>query len=221
MATNYLVNIKDLDEIFLPLKTTKRADVNYVYEKTPGVFEDISNRYEPKPDPQDSPGEVIEATTTNYEKYLVPTPPGTPGYYDLKKLFCSINFRGVYYEYYSESETEDSYDYGYNDNGIIYVRIVNANLASPETNHSYTITVYRGTSTTVSQTQTITFTGPTSNWVTFTGVKDTAPITSPGCAVTVTNNNGLTDARRFVPVGYKSPRTRDPATGQYSVSIGR
>lgn len=212
MPTNFNVSTQDLDQIFLPLKTTKRPDVGFLIETSPGVFQDISNRYEPVPNPQDSPGEVIPAITTNYINSIN----------DLRLLFASINFRGVFYEYFTQSETADSYNYGFNDNGIVNVRILNANLASPETTHSYTITVFRGATNTVSQTQTITFTGNTSGWVTFTGIRDSAPISSPGVNITVSNNNGISDVTRFIPVLYGGPpRILNPASGTISIGIGR
>lgn len=80
MASGYLVNSTDLDDIFLALETTKRADVGY---SVGGV--DISNRYEPSSG-GDQIGYDTHYTSTGTDlrylfragSYVPPTPTPTP-----------------------------------------------------------------------------------------------------------------------------------------------
>lgn len=188
MATFFTNNLQDLDSLFLPRVSAKRADVGFKVEVSPGVFEDVSNRYEPIQ--EDSRPDV------DFENQST----------DLSKLFCSIDYRQVAYEYYTVPETIDKYAYGLNNNGQVHVRIVQGNLNSPGSTHSYTITLYNKSSYTVIASSTISFTGNTSNWVSFIGQKTGGYQIDTGIhTLTVKDNasGGLTDIRRAISVGYE------------------
>ncbi len=190
MPTNFTFNSQDLDALYLPLVTTKRADVGFLVETSPGVFTDVSNRYEP----------IVEdpRPDVNYQSSTI----------DLSKLFCPIDYRQVSYEYYTVSETVDKYNYGFNNNGQVWIRIVNANLNSPGPSHSYTITLYNGTTNTVLATQNISFTGNTSSWVSFIGQTTGGYQINEGInTITVKDNGpgGITDVKRQISVAYAGP----------------
>lgn len=195
MATNFSYNAKDLDTLYLPRVSTKRADVGFLVETSPGVFVDVSERYEPI---QESP-----LPNVYFENNTI----------DLSKLFCPIDYRQVEYEYYTVSETIDKYDYGYNNNGEVHIRIKNANLNSPGSSHSYTITLYNGETSTVIGTTTISFSGNTSSWVSFTKAGGYS-INQGINTITVKDNapTGIADIKRRISVAYAGPPAVTSAT---------
>lgn len=118
MPSNFKANNTDLDSIFLPLRTTKRANVGYSVAGT-----DISNLYEPG--------------TRN-----VPTNFIFNGN-DLSNLFRDISFRQLSFRYRRFGETDERYER--NDDGQIQIEILAANLGSPlrpgTNDHYYTVRV--------------------------------------------------------------------------------
>lgn len=142
-ATNYKnINGVDLDAIYLPRVSTKRADVSYFVN---GV--DITNDYEP-----------YVAGSTKAQPVLYNNT-GT----DLSDLFARKGYRQMNYQYYTVAETASQYKN--NNNGQVVVTIINANLNSPGT-HNYTVTLKQ---TTVISSQTASFTTNTRVF-TFTGL---------------------------------------------------
>jgi hypothetical protein len=182
MPSNYINNVTDLDEIYLARVSPKAGDVSYLIN---GV--DISNNYEPY-----IPGST-KAASTFYNKSSV----------DLSNIFARKEFKQLNYQYYTVGESSSYYQD--NNNGQVYITIINANLNSPGGTHNYTATLFNSAGGVV-VTSTVSFTGNTYTF-SFIGQKTGGYQINEGFyTITVKDNGtgGLTDSRRSIEVEYDS-----------------
>jgi hypothetical protein len=185
MPSNYINNITDLDDIYLPRVSSKAADVSYLIN---GV--DISNNYEPY-----ITGST-KAASTFYNKSTV----------DLSNIFARKGYRQLNYQYYTVGESS-SY-YSDNNDGQVYITIINANLNSPGATRNYTATLFNSAGGVV-VTSTVSF-STNSYTFSFIGQKTGGyQINEGNYTITVRDNSpgGLTDSRRSIVIEYESEVT--------------
>lgn len=105
MPSGYTVNGTDLDTIFKPRYSEKRANVNIFTSST-----DISNSYEKTQFAEDK-----ISFNTNIQSNSV----------DLRNIFAAISYKKLSFSYYTVGESYDRY--GRANNGQIYITILQAN----------------------------------------------------------------------------------------------
>ena len=179
MAVNITVNNVDLDNIFAPRTSTKRADIQFLYN---GV--DLSNRYEPS---------INSADQISYNTGFQSN--GT----DLRYVFKDKNYTRLVIRVYTYAETAGNY--GRFNDGSIQVQVDTTYAKLNNTNTQYNFTANIGGTTYTSSV-------PASDPLGYKNIATRSGLNGQNYGVTVTDVNSGNSIYIVVNVPYGTPASR-------------